>query len=172
MHNDNEVKKYDYSRGCVVERNDEGELLAEYRQGCCKLEVYNWLEGINQEQYKDIFEVRFKNVRKAIYVNKSGQTIKIGDKVVVFKYVDDILLGVCNSCFNIDMFSEHHESIESKLSELKNIIIKYYPTPTTNNLSSALFDIFRCEKDLRFHSNIEDYLLIPAIKLIENSKTV
>lgn len=79
----NEVKKFDCSRGCVIERTETGELNTKYNRGCCKLKVYNWLEGINQEQYNELFEVRFKNIRKAIYMNTSGQTIKTGDLVVV-----------------------------------------------------------------------------------------
>ena len=81
--NDNEIKQYDCSRGCTVERNSAGELLCNYRQGCCKLEVYDWLPGVKQELYKDYFEVRFKNTRKGIYVNASGQTVKTGDLVIV-----------------------------------------------------------------------------------------
>ncbi|MCM1176436.1 MAG: hypothetical protein NC308_05805 [Clostridium sp.] len=80
---DNEIRKFDCSRGCVVERNEEGELHCDYRMGCCKLEVYDWLPGVRQELYKDYFEVRFKNTRKGIYRNTSGQTIKTGDLVIV-----------------------------------------------------------------------------------------
>lgn len=83
MNTDNETKKFDCSRGCAVERTDEGELKCDYRPGCCKLEVYDWLPGVRQEQYKDYFEVRFKNTRKGIYVNASGQTVKMGDLVIV-----------------------------------------------------------------------------------------
>ena len=79
----NESKQFDCSRGCIVERPDDGELKCTYRPGCCKLEVYDWLPGVAQEQYKDYFEVRFKNTRKGIYVNRSGQTIKTGDMVIV-----------------------------------------------------------------------------------------
>ena len=78
-----ESKKYDCSRGCVVEHKDNGETDCTYRQGCCKLEVYDWLSGVSQEQYKDYFEVRFKNTRKGIYINASNQTIKTGDMVIV-----------------------------------------------------------------------------------------
>ena len=78
-----ESRKYDCSRGCVVQRADTGELDCTYRQGCCKLEVYDWLHGISQEQYNDYFEVRFKNTRKGIYKNASGQSIKTGDLVIV-----------------------------------------------------------------------------------------
>ncbi len=83
MDTDNEIRKFDCSRGCTVERDDEGALHCTYRQGCCKLEVYDWLPGVAQEQYKDYFEVRFKNTRKGIYINRSGQTIKTGDMVIV-----------------------------------------------------------------------------------------
>ena len=79
----NESKKYDCSRGCTVERAESGELECNYRQGCCKLEVYDWLAGVNQEQYDEFFEVRFKNTRKGIYRNASGQSVKTGDLVIV-----------------------------------------------------------------------------------------
>ena len=79
----NESKQYDCSRGCIVSRKESGEVECNYRQGCCKLEVYDWLSGVNQEQYKEFFEVRFKNTRKAIFRNASGQSIKTGDLVIV-----------------------------------------------------------------------------------------
>ena len=79
----NESKQYDCSRGCIVSRKESGEVECNYRQGCCKLEVYDWLSGVNQEQYKEFFEVRFKNTRKAIFRNASGQSIKTGDMVIV-----------------------------------------------------------------------------------------
>ena len=54
-----------------------------YKRSCCKLGVFNWLEGISQEDMKDLFEVRFKNTRKMIFRNTSDQNLKIGDIVVV-----------------------------------------------------------------------------------------
>ena len=83
MMNEKESKKYDCSRGCTVERTESGELECTYRQGCCKLEVYDWLDGVSQEQWNEFFEVRFKNTRKGIYRNASGQSIKTGDMVIV-----------------------------------------------------------------------------------------
>ena len=80
----NETIQFDCFRGCSVATDDKtGEQDIRYRQGCCKLEVYNTLKGIAQEQFNDLFEVRFKNTRKGIYVNASGQSIKTGDLVVV-----------------------------------------------------------------------------------------
>ena len=80
----NETIQFDCFRGCSIATDEQtGEQDIRYRQGCCKLEVYDTLKGISQEQFNDYFEVRFKNTRKGIYVNGSGQSIKTGDLVVV-----------------------------------------------------------------------------------------
>ena len=76
-------KQYDCSRGCDVERTPIGELKVHYNPRCCKLSSYNWMEGISQNRYSDLYEVRFKNTRKIFFRNTSGQIIKKGDLVVV-----------------------------------------------------------------------------------------
>ena len=79
-----ETIQFDCFRGCTIVLDEEtGDREIKYRQGCCKLEVYDTLKGIAQEQFDNYFEVRFKNTRKGIYVNASGQSIKTGDLVVV-----------------------------------------------------------------------------------------
>lgn len=75
--------KFDCNRGCTISRNSDGELDCSYRRGCCKLQDYNWLDKVSQEKYSNLFEVRFKNTRKGIYKNESGQNIKMGDFVIV-----------------------------------------------------------------------------------------
>lgn len=54
--------------------------------GCNKLEVFDWLAGMqlpdNQKPF-DIVEVRFKNSRKNFYRNTEGIELHIGDVVVV-----------------------------------------------------------------------------------------
>lgn len=79
----NENIQFDCSRGCTVTRNEKDELNCTYRRGCCKLEDYDWLQGVSQRQFSDVFEVRFKNTRKGFYVNASGQSVKMGDMVIV-----------------------------------------------------------------------------------------
>ncbi|MCF0177960.1 MAG: hypothetical protein HUJ90_04975 [Bacteroidales bacterium] len=75
--------KYDCHRGCIVERSDNGALDIEYNSGCCKLASFDWMEGIYTDSCKNLYEVRFKNTRKGIYQNTSGQLMSIGDIVVV-----------------------------------------------------------------------------------------
>lgn len=74
---------YDCSRGCTTMRADNGELVCRYHDGCCKLHDFNWLEGINDPKFSNLYEVRFKNTRKGFYENTSMQLLKKGDLVVV-----------------------------------------------------------------------------------------
>ena len=86
----------------------------------------------------------------------------------VFTYVDELLKGHLSATYDIATFASHHNQIDSKLTELKNIIIKYYPEKDNNNLLNAvLFDIFNCEQDLASHCQVEDYMFVPAVAQME-----
>lgn len=88
----------------------------------------------------------------------------------VFPYVKCVIEGKSDhSEYSIETFSKYHDNINAKLTELKNILVKYYPAENTNELNSVLFDIFSCEDDLASHNLVEDYLLIPTIKRLEQT---
>ena len=76
----------------------------------------------------------------------------------VFPYVEGLLRGEHPEGYSIDIFRRHHDQVEAKLAELKRIIIRYYPSGSTNELNGVLFDIFTCERDLASHNDIEDRL--------------
>jgi cell fate regulator YaaT (PSP1 superfamily) len=76
-------KIIDCSRGTVSYRTPEGELKCNFHPSCCKLSVQDWLKGIPDSLTQDLFEVRFKNTRKLYFKNTSGQSLKVGDIVVV-----------------------------------------------------------------------------------------
>lgn len=87
----------------------------------------------------------------------------------LFPYIYSMIEGHDTSKYSIDVYSKHHDKVEAKLSELKNIMIKYYPAKSTNELNNALYDIFSCERDLAAHNNIEDHLLVPTMREFEQS---
>ena len=90
----------------------------------------------------------------------------------VFIYVEKLLKGMKDENYNIDMFVRNHNHIDEKLTELKNIIIKYYPNNKKAYLMNAvLFDIYNCEKDLASHNAVEDYLFVPAVLQLEKEVT-
>lgn len=86
----------------------------------------------------------------------------------VFPYVRQLLEGKKPKKYSIEIFRKQHDQVEAKLTELKNIIIKYYPAGSSNELNSVLFDIFSCEQDLASHNHIEDHLFVPVITELEH----
>lgn len=102
------------------------------------------------------------------YVSEVRSHMDYEDKHV-FKYTMSLLDGKLEDVkFNIGAFAKKHERAESKLTELKNIIIKYYPQKTNNNLlNDVLYDIYNCEADLSLHTKIEDYMFVPAVAGLE-----
>ncbi len=88
----------------------------------------------------------------------------------LFPYIEAMVNGVRDEEYNINIYSEHHDKVEAKLSEFKNIIIKYYPAKTTYELNNVLHDIFACEGELGSHNNVENYLLVPTMKRFESLK--
>jgi hypothetical protein len=104
------------------------------------------------------------------YAEEVQKHMKYEEKTV-FPYVRGLLNGDKDPKYNISIFIKRHDQIELKITELKNILIKYYPGKTNNMLNSVLFDIFSTEEDLTSHNNVEDHLFIPAILKIENKLT-
>lgn len=90
------------------------------------------------------------------------------EEKVVFPYVRALLGGHRSVDYSIDIFRKRHDHVEARLSEFKNIIIKYYSAESTNEINGVLFDIFDCENDLASHNAVEDRLFVPAIMELEN----
>lgn len=70
---------------------------------------------------------------------------------------------------SISEFHDEHSSIEETLFDLKSILLKYLPPPVTNCLyNNLIFDIFRLERDLLDHAELEENVLYPLVKEMEN----
>lgn len=88
----------------------------------------------------------------------------------VFVYIDRLLKGEETEGYNIDVFGKHHDNIDEKLTEFRNVVIKYYPAASSDELNTVLLDILTFAKDLNSHSDVEDYILVPTIRDIEKEK--
>ena len=102
---------------------------------------------------------------------RRGTQTYVVRRETVFPYVRNLLEGKKDPKYNITIFRKRHDQIEMKITELKNLILKYYPGPDSNLLNSVLFDIFATEQDLASHNRVEDYIFVPAILSLENNKT-
>ncbi len=91
------------------------------------------------------------------------------EEKTLFPYVEALLRGEQMSNYNVDIFSKHHSDTTGKFHELKSIIIKYLPHDglANNQLTATLYDIYNNEEWLCNHSNVEDVLFVPAIRLLE-----
>ncbi|HIW86899.1 MAG TPA: response regulator transcription factor [Candidatus Onthomorpha intestinigallinarum] len=86
----------------------------------------------------------------------------------VFPYVDALMQGKKIRPVTIEISLMHRSPIEKKLSELKNIMIKYYDGNANDNLlNSILYDIFLFEEDLVCHCMVETQLFLGEIKRLE-----
>lgn len=64
-------------------------------------------------------------------------------------------------------YKEHEEVIE-KLTDLKNILIKYVPPDYDKDIGNDLLArLFAFEQDINDHERLEDIILVPALKKAE-----
>ena len=93
------------------------------------------------------------------------------EEQVVFPYINllqNAQTANPNSSFKIEQFEKNHSNIEDKLKDFINIILKYLPgTLKTEDRLSVLYDIDRLSSDLNRHSLIEDKILVPYVKYLE-----
>ena len=91
------------------------------------------------------------------------------EEEMVFPYVESLINNDVVKKYDIDTFSKHHLQVDSKLKELKSIIIKYLPSDELHNnkLIATLYDIYNNEDWLRLHADVEDRIFIPAIRRLE-----
>ncbi len=72
------------------------------------------------------------------------------------------------SNFSANEYRDHHSDIETKLADLKNLLLKHISLKNDFSLRRKfLFSLFELEFDLSIHSLIEDKILLPLVAKIE-----
>lgn len=125
-------------------------------------------------------EFRLPRLRRALIeaIIPADPTTKIPGLILrcYDEFVEEIRTHIAHE--NEGLFDEHEhddQRITDKLTEIKNLIIKYYPganlqSPITNNQSpitylliSVMSDLWHTEQDFADHCAIEDDILRPAL---------
>ena len=131
-------------------------------------------------QHSDIDQKQFLLVKNFFeeYKNEFYTHIKLEEKTI-YPYVVAVYQAFHNDVLNeglaskikscpIDAYAKEHSDIESKLYDLKNILIKYLPQTKDSYLrNSVLIALFKLENDLNDHSRIENMVLVPLISNME-----
>jgi regulator of cell morphogenesis and NO signaling len=95
---------------------------------------------------------------------------------IVFPYITGLYERTLNSKqpvvpfgYSVSEYRKHHNDIEEKLSDLKNLLVKYLPQENDQPLRrKLLLTLFELEFDLKIHSKIEDSILIPLVERMES----
>lgn len=139
----------------------EGELLAEPEAGRPAGD-----DGLDRRHIARLM-MRFYDE----YVDEVRKHMNYEDEIV-FPYVETLLKAKGRPVgYEIAIFSKHHDHVENKLTEFKNLIIKYYPAQSSVKINSLLYDLFNCASDLRLHNAVENELYVPAIRIQESLRT-
>ncbi|MCM1028731.1 MAG: hemerythrin domain-containing protein [Alloprevotella sp.] len=88
----------------------------------------------------------------------------------LFPYMRAMAQGNTPEGYTINRFTSHHDRISEKLTELKNIILRYYTTSVPNLMYDVLVDLYNAESDLQSHNDIENLILVPMARKMEADK--
>jgi len=127
-------------------------------------------------QHSDLDQKQFLLVKNFFeeYKNEFYTHIKLEEKTI-YPYVVDVYQAFHSNTLSdglayrikscpIEAYAKEHTDIESKLFDLKNILIKYLPTTKDSYIrNSVLIALFKLENDLNDHSRIENMVLVPLI---------
>lgn len=73
------------------------------------------------------------------------------------------------SDYSVAEYRDHHDDIEEKLDDLRNLLIEYLPLREGQQVRRRLlFRLHELEHDLRIHSRIEEQILIPLVACMED----
>lgn len=124
------------------------------------------IEGIQQTNTSEIamFILKFYDG----YMQEVRKHMEYEDNVV-FSYVENLIAGEAKDKFQISDFSSRHKHMAGTLDELKELFIYQYNQENNDLISTALFQIIICGKDLMSHCEIENRLLFPAVARLEES---
>lgn len=94
---------------------------------------------------------------------------------IVFPYISRLTLNIeqhvpysKNVTYSVTQYKDHHNDIQEKLADLKNLLIKYLPQQNDQQTRrKLLFSLFELEYDLNIHSRIEDLILVPLVVKLE-----
>lgn len=105
------------------------------------------------------------------YFDEVLEHLDYEDKIAFpyFHQLIDNTKGVDIDNFSANEYREHHTDIETKLEDLKNLLLKHISLkndlPVRRKFLNSLFEL---ESDLQIHSIIEEEVLLPLVSKIEN----
>ena len=77
-------------------------------------------------------------------------------------------MRTADDAYSVIKYRDRHNDIEEKLTDLKNLLIKYLPQKNDQQIRrKLLFSLFELEFDIHIHTRIEESILIPLVEKLE-----
>ena len=90
------------------------------------------------------------------------------EEELVYPHVEALQRGNADTSYSMGTFIESHGNLEDKLNDLVQIIFKYLPEPaTSDDAVDVVYDILQVSNDLNKHSLLEEKVLVPYVKYLE-----
>ena len=92
------------------------------------------------------------------------------EETQVFPHISALMSGKRDTSYSIGDFIHNHSDIEGKLDDLLNIVFKYLPPQVDDdNVLDVVYDILRLSEDLKKHTFIEEKIMVPLVKHLEQA---
>lgn len=153
-------------------------------------QIIKFLKNSHKYYKKDQYP-QIKNYIQQLYVNQNKTDIgriesffnEYFEEVVehlryedeiAFPYFCRLINNECDSSttkFSVNEYRIHHSDIETKLSDLKTLLLKHVSLKDDFTLRrKILYSLFELERDLNIHSTIEEMVLLPLVDEIETQR--
>lgn len=136
-------------------------------------EIQRFIKQLYEKQKKD--EIERIEFFFNDYFNEVLEHLNYEDEIA-FPYFCTLLSDELNTLevsFSVNEYRLHHTDIETKLSDLKNLLIKHISLKGDFSLKRKIIkSLFELENDLIIHSMIEELILLPLVDELEKNKAI
>lgn len=119
-------------------------------------------------------EIRLAEKFFAGYFDEVLEHLDYEDEIAfpyICRLLDDNSRNEVDEIFSVKDYREHHTDIESKLSDLKALLLQHIEVENDRKVRRRLLmALAELENDLVIHSLIEEQILIPVVESIERSR--
>lgn len=163
--------------------------VPEFSFNCSNIkEIIQYLKSSHQYYSNEVFPDIIKNIYLMSEYNRKPEMLMVEDffneykkevdqhfnyeNETVFPYIlslfeNNKLIDSKND-YSVSEYKEHHDDIEEKLDDLKNLLIQHLPQKSDCVIRrKILFILFNLEQDLVIHAKIENDILIPLVEKME-----
>ncbi len=131
-------------------------------------EIKDYIQQLHEKYQNDDIAMIEKFFSE--YFKEVLEHLEYEDKIA-FPYFSSLIesqTSQVESEFSVNEYREHHGDIETKLTDLKNLLLKHIELkdnlPIRRKFLNSLFEL---EYDLNIHSLIEEKILLPLIDKVE-----